>query len=90
MLTYNHLGNPTTHSPIISSCYVKPVGINNLAQRTPSNMLFTPSFVLPGTHGPVSAFYRPIVKHLCTNIQHCQKLEQNFYLVLLALKYLLC
>ena len=38
MMTCDYFGNPATHPPIISSCYVRPVRLNNLVQPIKLNM----------------------------------------------------
>ena len=62
MLTYDYLGNPTTRPPIISSCYARPVRLNNFVQPVQPNMSFTPPFILPGSFAPMRTYYRPIVQ----------------------------
>ena len=62
MLTYDYLGNPTTRPPIISSCYARPVRLNNFVQPVQPNISFTPPFILPGSFAPMRTYYRPIVQ----------------------------
>ncbi len=62
MLTYDYLGNPTTRPPIISSCYVRPMRVDNFVQPMPPNMSFTPPFMFPGSFAPMRTYYRPFVQ----------------------------
>ena len=62
LLTYDYLGNPTTRPPIVSSCYARPVRLNNFVQPVQPNMSFTPPFILPESFAPMRTYYRPIVQ----------------------------